>query len=588
MHTLSRARILLLAFAIALSAAVFVVSSTSQPSSVGAQVSCTYYVSTSGNDNSSGTSLDQAFARPNKAVSVAGPGDVVCIAGGTYNRGGDPYVLNIDNKRGTTTQPIVFTALDLEDRPLFRMNGHSDAGRGGAVTVKDSDNIDVIGIDTTFSMRGYYVNSSTNVAIQNCSSYNMGQEGIHVGHGPDQDQVPSVNVLIENCEVANLGNRVGSDGDLSFSNLGEGIYIGSGSGPRDPTNNITIRNNWIHDNSPAQSEAIDIKRGTSNITIEDNLIQNIDSWCEAAIRIHGDVTDVAIRRNVISNIVSTGTGGSGNQCTQAFGIRVSQLGGTGGSTVIENNVVWGAERAGICTNGVSSNTTVIIKNNTSYGNATDFESTGGVPCDGTAINTSNISSDGSWNTAQYSASDFVGPVTGQADSGTGCGPGSGFELINYSGEGAELDFCQVGITGISRGFSRVELSQSERSPISQQSSESNGTPESNYFVIGGQPEAINASDPTQQGDLTPNDDAVNAASSPVIMFLTDMFRVVVVGVGIVVTISVVVAGYQFMTSRGEPGKTKAAVNRITQAGLALLLYIFGASFLEWIIPGGVF
>lgn len=60
-----------------------------------------------------------------------------------------------------------------------------------------------------------------------------------------------------------------------------------------------------------------------------------------------------------------------------------------------------------------------------------------------------------------------------------------------------------------------------------------------------------------------------------------------VGVGIVIAISVAIAGLQYTTSRGEPGKTAAAVNRLSQAGLAAFLFIFGWLIINWLIPGGV-
>lgn len=83
---------------------------------------------------------------------------------------------------------------------------------------------------------------------------------------------------------------------------------------------------------------------------------------------------------------------------------------------------------------------------------------------------------------------------------------------------------------------------------------------------------------------TPPPDVTN---NPIYVRLKEVLQVLSVGVGIVVTISVVWAGFQYITSRGEPGKTQAAVNRLIQAAIALFLYIFGFAILNWLIPGGI-
>jgi hypothetical protein len=406
---------------------------------------CSYFVDKSGSDSNNGLSLENAFATPNAAADVVSAGDVVCVGGGTYSRGSDIYVLDLRNIEGTSDRPITFIALDIENSPVFKMQGYSDGGAGAAVYIDKSSHIQIIGISATYGMRGYYVNSSNYITINYCNVYDVGQEAIHIGQGVDQDGIESSNILVENCEVTNTGNRPGTDSNGSPYNWrAEAIYVGTGSGPADYTNNVTIRNNHIHDTFPATSEAIDIKKRTSNILIEDNLIENVDTWCEAAIRFEGSSTNGIVRRNVLRKISASGTGGSGNPCTNAMGLRVNEVGGTDASVVFENNVVWDANRAGICAHGQSGNSNIIFRNNTSFGNSKDYEYDSGT-CDGTAQNINNISSDGTWNTTQYTESDFVGPVTSTADAGRGCGVGSGFEIVNYRGEGAQLDFCGVGI-----------------------------------------------------------------------------------------------------------------------------------------------
>lgn len=58
-------------------------------------------------------------------------------------------------------------------------------------------------------------------------------------------------------------------------------------------------------------------------------------------------------------------------------------------------------------------------------------------------------------------------------------------------------------------------------------------------------------------------------------------------VGIVVAISIVIAGVQYSSASGDPSKVSAAKGRLTNAILALLAYLFMMGFLQWLLPGGV-
>ena len=75
--------------------------------------------------------------------------------------------------------------------------------------------------------------------------------------------------------------------------------------------------------------------------------------------------------------------------------------------------------------------------------------------------------------------------------------------------------------------------------------------------------------------------------NPIYERLIEIVNFLSVGVTIVIAISVAIAGIQYMASRGDPSGTQAAIQRIIQAGTALVLYIFGWSLLNWLVPGGV-
>jgi RsiW-degrading membrane proteinase PrsW (M82 family) len=58
-------------------------------------------------------------------------------------------------------------------------------------------------------------------------------------------------------------------------------------------------------------------------------------------------------------------------------------------------------------------------------------------------------------------------------------------------------------------------------------------------------------------------------------------------VGIIVVVSIVVAGIQYSSAGGDPSKVVAARKRITNAIIALLAYLFMFAFLQWLLPGGI-
>ncbi len=58
-------------------------------------------------------------------------------------------------------------------------------------------------------------------------------------------------------------------------------------------------------------------------------------------------------------------------------------------------------------------------------------------------------------------------------------------------------------------------------------------------------------------------------------------------VGIVVVISLIVAGIQYSSAQGDPGKVQAAKQRIVNSLIALVAFFFLFAGLNWLIPGGL-
>jgi len=59
-------------------------------------------------------------------------------------------------------------------------------------------------------------------------------------------------------------------------------------------------------------------------------------------------------------------------------------------------------------------------------------------------------------------------------------------------------------------------------------------------------------------------------------------------VGLVIVLSIIIAGIQYMTARDNASQVSAAKNRILMAVLAFFVFVMGYALLQWLIPGGVF
>ena len=377
-------------------------SSGRQLSLIGGGSECTIFVSSNGNDGASGNSEDQALRNPAAAVSKASAGDVVCFLEGRYGH------LNIAGKNGRPKNPIEFRSVGGE--ASFALGGYTAGPSTSAVAISNSSHIVVDGLASTNSMRGVTVKASRDTEIINCRVWDTGQEGIHISD-------KSSNVRIAGCDVSRTGNRSGVDGsqNLAFSVFGELVYVGTGSSGGDTTNNVIVENNVLHDNGNATAEAVNVKSSTSNVTVRNNHIYNIDSWCEGAIRANNS-NNLAVVGNVIHDITASGTGGDGNRCSQSNGIRYSASNAT-----VENNLIFRAGNVGIWAENGSSG---VVRNNTLFDNGTDFRS------DGSAQASDNVTSDGTTG-QRVTAQDFTGPITGQADAGSGAG--SGFNPLSPIG-----------------------------------------------------------------------------------------------------------------------------------------------------------
>lgn len=71
------------------------------------------------------------------------------------------------------------------------------------------------------------------------------------------------------------------------------------------------------------------------------------------------------------------------------------------------------------------------------------------------------------------------------------------------------------------------------------------------------------------------------------LYLNPIINGLAILVGIVVVISMVIGGIQYITSADQPQAATAARHRIMNAVFALICFIFLYAFLQWVVPGGL-
>lgn len=74
----------------------------------------------------------------------------------------------------------------------------------------------------------------------------------------------------------------------------------------------------------------------------------------------------------------------------------------------------------------------------------------------------------------------------------------------------------------------------------------------------------------------------------IVYYIVSFTKVLSGLVGIVIVIMITLGGIQYAAAGPDPGAVVAARKRIINALIALALYIFMFSFLQWLVPGGIF
>jgi hypothetical protein len=78
------------------------------------------------------------------------------------------------------------------------------------------------------------------------------------------------------------------------------------------------------------------------------------------------------------------------------------------------------------------------------------------------------------------------------------------------------------------------------------------------------------------------------SKNPLINTFNSLINFVAIGVGVIVIIMVIIGGIQYTTAGGNPQAVSAAKKKILNAVIALVAFLLLYSFMQWLVPGGVF
>lgn len=217
-------------------------------------VTCTHYISPTGDDSAPGTS-DQPWATFSHAAETAAPGDVVCFRAGTY--AAEEILLT---QSGTPDAPITFMAAPGEAVTL-------DAGgqAGGVVTIKQGASyLRLSGFTLTgFTIWGLYLEGSNHDVYLDHLDIGGGEAGVHFtlgASGEEPEFGPVERVTLEDSFIHDVAYTAvdctpGPCNDMTFRRLeisGAGL-VGEASFGADGLavergQDILVADSAIHDN----------------------------------------------------------------------------------------------------------------------------------------------------------------------------------------------------------------------------------------------------------------------------------------------------------------------------------------------------
>ncbi len=246
-------------------------------------------------------------------LSNTSPGQVICLADGTYN---DNFVIT---QSGTAANPITLRG---SSAAILEGSGVIDAGYGLHL-----DNVQywhLEGFTVQNSQKGIILDSSHHSILDGLTVKDVGDEAVHF-------RTHSTYNRIQNSIISNTG--------LREPGFGEGVYIGSANSnwctytncePDLSHYNEVVNNHFGPD---IRAEAVDAKEGTLYGLIEGN---TLDGSGVSGVNYADSWIDIKADQYIIRNNI--GTNASGNTgLTRGFHVVAGQGGSYGNDNHFEGN-----------------------------------------------------------------------------------------------------------------------------------------------------------------------------------------------------------------------------------------------------------
>ncbi len=278
------------------------------------KITC-YYVSTTGNDLSSG-SKQYPFVSVNKAALVAQAGDTIVVKTGTYK----PTAIITFANSGTSTAPILLMS---EEKNGAVIDGQTSlptiASREGLIIISGKSKIIIDGLRIINS--GFFGilirDNASNVTVKNCSTYNTGASGICAANA---SFIKVLNNSVQRACYAPGGLTVNTsecitmasvntfevayntvfDRLIDVNNGGEGIDI------KNACKDGKVHHNIVYDLIRVGLYVDSYKSALNNIEVYSNTVYNCSSGLNVACEEGGTNTDVKVYNNLIYNCTRTG------------------------------------------------------------------------------------------------------------------------------------------------------------------------------------------------------------------------------------------------------------------------------------------
>jgi len=301
------------------------------------EISTTYFVSPSGDDNNDGTE-DNPFRTIQEAVDTAQSSGIIYIKSGTYKE-------RISfNHSGRVNHPIVMKNFEHDIVIIDGSNITWNVSWGGLLDFSEVSYIDISGLEIINSTHaGVFLDNCHHITIEDSKTNNTYSSGIGVWYSHD--------VRVQNNEVSLACN----DGGEECISIVDSYQV-------------VVDHNEVHHNGPGSEggEGIDIKQGSHDVTVSHNEVHHLnkriglytDSW-------NAHTYNIVFDGNVV------------HDCTN-FGMAIaSELGGLIEHVTFMNNIIyhnfdggmavggWTAEGQTVASNPIRH---INIINNTIYDN----------------------------------------------------------------------------------------------------------------------------------------------------------------------------------------------------------------------------